>query len=121
MTTSMPSGDAAVTDSPSASELDVEAAPTTGLDPDTATDAAGESAASTSADVATGVDPDPGPESQPNAAGAGDGEPAVEAAGESGPARADRTVLDGPALENEEMHRATEDLRSSQDKTATAC
>ena len=82
MTTSMPSGDGALTDSPRASEVDDEAAPTTGLDPDTAADAAGETT-------------HPG-------------------------RRGDRTVLDGPALENEEMHRATDDLRSSQDKTAAA-
>jgi hypothetical protein len=31
-----------------------------------------------------------------------------------------KTVLDGPALENEEMRRGTEDLRSSQDKIAQA-
>lgn len=31
-----------------------------------------------------------------------------------------RTVLDGPALENEEMLRGTEDLRSSEDKVAQA-
>ena len=85
MTTSMPSGDGAMTDSPSASELDVEAAPTTGLEPDTAADAAGEAAA-------------------PAAAGA----------------PADGTVLDGPASENPEMHRATDDLRSSEEKTAAA-
>lgn len=30
------------------------------------------------------------------------------------------TVLDGPALENEEMRKGTEDLRSSQDKIAQA-
>lgn len=36
------------------------------------------------------------------------------------PATHDKTVLDGPALENEEMRRGTEDLRSSQDKTAQA-
>jgi hypothetical protein len=31
-----------------------------------------------------------------------------------------KTVLDGPALENEEMRRGTEELRSSQDKTDQA-
>jgi hypothetical protein len=31
-----------------------------------------------------------------------------------------RTVLDGPALENEEMRRATEELRSSEQKSAQA-
>lgn len=31
-----------------------------------------------------------------------------------------RTILDGPALENEEMRRGTEDLQSSQDKIAQA-
>lgn len=33
---------------------------------------------------------------------------------------ATRTELDGPALENEEMRRGTEDLRSSQDKIEQA-
>ncbi|WP_395725542.1 hypothetical protein [Nakamurella sp.] len=37
-----------------------------------------------------------------------------------GPDTAGKTVLDGPALENEQMRRGTEDLRSSQDKTAQA-
>lgn len=31
-----------------------------------------------------------------------------------------RTVLDGPALQNEQMRRGTEDLRSSQDKIEQA-
>ncbi len=38
----------------------------------------------------------------------------------TGPDAAARTVLDGPALENEEMRRATEDLRSSEAKSAQA-
>jgi hypothetical protein len=34
----------------------------------------------------------------------------------TGPDAAARTVLDGPALENEEMRRGTEDLQSSEAK-----
>jgi hypothetical protein len=84
MTTSMPTGDGTVPDGPTRSEVDQDAAPTTGLEPDTAADAAGETTSTPAG------------------------------------APADRTVLDGPALENQEMHRATDDLRSSQDKTAAA-
>ena len=49
--------------------------------------------------------------SQPDSAAAGE-EPTAPDAG--------RTVLDGPALENEEMRKGTEDLRSSEDKVAQA-
>jgi len=115
MTSSMPSGDGTVTDAPSQSALDVEAAPGTGLGPDTAADAAGETDTS-AASAAPESDPDTrggtasGAEQQPGSAATSNGEP--------GPG--DRTVLDGPALQNEEMRRATDDLRSSQDKTAAA-
>jgi hypothetical protein len=118
MTTSMPSGDGTVTDGPTRSAVDEEAAPTTGLEPDTAADAAGETDASPA--VATPeVDPDTRPETGSAGPAAGDEEPSGAATNVAG-ASADRTVLDGPALENEEMHRATEDLRSSQNKTAAA-
>ena len=109
MTTSMPSGDGTVTDSPTESAVDEEAAPATGLDPDTAPDAAGE----TDTSVAAGEDaPVAAGEDKPVAANAA---PEREAA-----PVADRTVLDGPALQNPEMHRATEDLQSSEDKIADA-
>jgi hypothetical protein len=39
---------------------------------------------------------------------------------ESTPATRGGTELDGPALENPEMHRATDDLRSSEAKSAQA-
>jgi hypothetical protein len=46
---------------------------------------------------------------------------AADAAGEqSAPAASSGTELDGPALENPEMRRATDDLRSSEVKTAGA-
>ena len=46
---------------------------------------------------------------------------APDAAGEeSTPAARGGTELDGPALENPEMHRATEDLQSSETKSAEA-
>ena len=46
--------------------------------------------------------------------------PTPEAAEGAGRADAATTVLDGPALDNEQMRRATEQLRSSQDKIAQA-
>jgi len=46
---------------------------------------------------------------------------APDAAGEEAtPATSGGTELDGPALENPEMHRATDDLRSSEVKSADA-
>lgn len=46
---------------------------------------------------------------------------APDTAGENPtPAPPGGTVLDGPALENPEMQRATEDLRSSEDKSRQA-
>lgn len=36
------------------------------------------------------------------------------------PSATGKTVLDGPALENEEMRRGTEELRSSEEKIAQA-
>ena len=46
---------------------------------------------------------------------------APDAAGEeSTPTAGGGTELDGPALENPEMHRATEDLQSSEAKSAAA-
>ncbi len=120
MTTSMPSGDGTVTDSPTRSAVDELAAPTTGLDPDTAADAPGETDTSAASQAQPESDPDTrGGTATGSASDAGDEASAVADAGTS-PAPADRTVLDGPALENEEMHRATDDLRSSQDKTAAA-
>jgi hypothetical protein len=118
MMTSMPTGDGTVTDAPAQSAVDEEAAPASGLEPDTAIDAAGE----TDAGSTTEVDPDIRP-GNGSAEPDGTGQPATEpeshgVPGEGSPA--DRTVLDGPALENPEMHRATDDLRSSQDKTADA-
>ena len=99
MTTSMPSGDGTVTDAPSQSALDDDAAPTTSLDPD-----------APAADDAARDAPTPdGPAAD---------DPAPDAPASNAPDG--RTVLDGPALENREMHLATEDLRSSEDKTASA-
>jgi hypothetical protein len=49
------------------------------------------------------------PDTAPDAAGGG-----------SSPATRGGTELDGPALENPEMHRATDDLRSSEVKSAEA-
>ena len=79
MTASMPSGDGTVTDGPTRSARDDEAAPGTGLEPDAGADPSGETASP-----------------------------------------AGRTILDGPALENAEMQLATDDLRSSEDKSAAA-
>jgi hypothetical protein len=112
MTTSMPTGDGTVTDGPAQSEVDQEAAPTSGLEPDTAVDAAGE------ADAGSAPEVDPG--TRPDAGSAEPSEDREQSAAETRSSPAERTVLGGPALENEEMHRATDDLRSSQDKTAAA-
>ncbi len=73
----------------------------------TVNDAPSETALDDDAAPRTGLDPDTAPDA------AGDADASAAAQGE-------RTVLDGPALENQEMHRATDDLRSSQDKTAAA-
>lgn len=73
--------------------LDDDAAPESGLEPDTAADAAGEQDTSGSADTS------------------------VDAAG---PPPDGRVVLDGPAAENEDISRATADLQSSRDKSAQA-
>jgi hypothetical protein len=70
--------------------LDDDAAPTTGTEPDTASQSPSE--------------PDSSSPPATAAAPVGDG----------------RTVLDGPALENEEMRGATEELRSSEQKSAQA-
>ena len=93
MTSGLPANDPTPDDTATAA-LDEDAAPDTGAEPDTA-GAEGETAAgSTTPDV--------------------DGVPEV-AADATG-----RTVLSGPALENAEMRRGTEDLRSSQEKSAQA-
>jgi hypothetical protein len=101
---------------PAQSAVDEDAAPTTGLDPDTAADAAGETDASTA--------PNAAPESDPGTRGGtrsvAEDQVDTEANGNRGAAPGERTVLDGPALENQEMHRATDDLRSSEDKIAAA-
>ena len=118
MTTSMPTGDGTVADGPARSAVDEDAAPTTGLEPDTAADAAG-GTDSSAADAATQVDPATEPGNRSAESVDDHGQPATEPESPE-VAPADRTVLDGPALENPEMHRATDDLRSSQDKTADA-
>lgn len=77
------------------SALDDNAAPTTGSEPDTSSEPASDPAVSEEA-LTEAVEAD--------GSAAGDG----------------RTVLDGPALENDEMHKATDDLRSSEQKSAQA-
>jgi len=93
MTSSMPPGDAVTTDDSADAALDEDAPPATGLEPDTAADAPGEGGAS--ADVAPTPDQDGQPQAVP-------------------------TTLVGPALENVEMRRGTEDLQSSEEKLAQA-
>jgi hypothetical protein len=99
----MPAGEGSLTSDTTRSEVDPETAPTTGLEPDTAADAAG-------AQETTPADENAAPDEENSA---------VESAAPSG-ASAQRTELDGPALENPEMRRATDDLRSSEEKTAQA-
>jgi hypothetical protein len=91
MTASLPGNDPGNdTDGTPTAALDEDAAPDTGTEPDTA----GPADATAATDV----------EGVPN----------------TGPDAAARTVLDGPALENDEMRRGTEDLTSSEDKIAEA-
>jgi hypothetical protein len=116
----MPSGDGTVTDSPTQSAVDEEAAPSNGLDPDTAPDAAGDTDTSAAAAAAPESDPDAGGGTASAAAAAGEDQAGPAADSADAAAAAGRTVLDGPALENPEMHRATEDLQSSEDKIAEA-
>lgn len=75
--------------------LDDDAAPGTGSDPDTPSESAADPAVSEEALTE-----------------------AVEADGED--AGNGRTELDGPALTNPEMHRATDDLQSSEAKSEQA-
>jgi hypothetical protein len=96
MTSSLPAGDAVTTNDPADPALDEDAPTATGLEPDTAANAPGEGEASGSADVANTADRD-------------DGRP-----------RDPHTTLDGPALENDEIRRGTEDLLSSEEKLAEA-
>ncbi len=90
MTTDLPQNEGSLEDDVPAAALDEDAAPDTGLEPDTAPDAAGENAA-----------PDGSESLDPGTAGG-------------------RTVLAGPALENNEMRRGTDDLRSSEENSAEA-
>ena len=89
---------------------DGDAAPAAGSEPDSAAAAS----APAGAPDAAGTD----------AAASDAGESDVAAPGNgsatSSPERATRTVLDGPALENEEMRGATEDLQSSETASAEA-
>lgn len=58
---------------------------------------------------------------EPDTAGPADAtDPDVDPVPATGPDAAARTVLDGPALENEEMRRGTQTLRSSEVKPAQA-
>ena len=71
----------------------------------------------------TALDDDaaPGDGAEPDTGGpAAAGEPEVDRVPERGPDAAARTLLDGPAAENPEMRKGTEDLQSSQDKIAQA-
>ena len=96
MTSNLPAGDAVTPNDSAGPALGEDAPPATGLEPDTAADAAGKGKASASADVA------PTPDSA-------DGQPPPT-----------HTTLSGPALENDEMRRGTEDLLSSEEKLAEA-
>jgi hypothetical protein len=63
----------------------------------------------------------PGTGAEPDTGGpAVAAEPDVAGVPQADPAQTARTVLDGPALENAEMRRGTEDLRSSEEKIAEA-
>jgi hypothetical protein len=96
MTSNLPAGDAVTTDDSADPALDEDAPAATGVGPDAPSNAPGEREVSGSADVANTADQD-------------DGRPPVA-----------HTTLDGPALENDEMRRGTEDLLSSEEKLAEA-
>ncbi len=100
MTGSLPSGDGTVDSTSPGSVADDAAAPATGLEPDTAPDAAG---ADPAGDDAAGQD------------AAGQNE--EDAPRPPGP---ELTELTGPAESNDKMRLGTEDLRSSERKTAEA-
>ena len=134
MTSNLPSGDGTETSAAPGSTLDEDAAPSTGLEPDTARDSAGQEKSSAAPDVsvASGAESD----ADQVSTGAGSGTGTADEVPETSPADdvlekpdpqgegtqppSARTELDGPALENDEMRRATDDLRSSEDKSAQA-
>lgn len=63
----------------------------------------------------------PGTGTEPDSGGpAAAAEPDVDGVPDRGPDAAARTLLDGPAAENPEMRRGTEDLQASQDSIARA-
>jgi hypothetical protein len=122
----MPSGDGTVTETSPDSTLDEDAAPSNGLEPDTAPDGAGEEDFSAASD--TGIASDVAAEPEPTAGEEGSVAPSDNSSETAGESERDGTAgqpstlteLDGPALDNEEMHTATADLRSSQQKSAEA-
>lgn len=123
MTSSLPSGDGTSPGTGPSSALDEDALPDTGTEPDTAETAAGQDQISAAPDA-------------PHAAGPGadDTSTPAETVEAENPAAAqddldpdsrdnrpsDKVELDGPAVDNEEVRRATEDLRSSEDSIAEA-
>jgi len=126
MSSSLPSGEGSLTGETTRSEVDPETAPATGLEPDTAADAAGAQETTPSDDNAVAPAPDEqnaagvADESKDQSAADGDADSDAGAASTTNSPRSTRTELDGPALENPEMHRATEDLQSSEAKVEQA-
>jgi hypothetical protein len=126
MSTSLPSGEGSLTGETTRSEVDPETAPSTGLEPDTAADAAGAHQTTPSDGNAPAPDVDEENRADPrdgaDAPVENDGSAAADDSKDAttGSPTSARTELDGPALENPEMRRATEDLQSSEEKTAQA-
>jgi hypothetical protein len=120
----LPSGDGTVGSAGPDTALDEDAAPGTGLEPDTAGDAAGSGSSSAAADVGPVSDPDARAAQTPDGASTGaaedesDGRSAVTESHAEPPS--DVTELDGPALQNDEMRAATADLQSSEKKSQEA-
>ena len=143
MTSSLPAGDGLSTGAGPSPALDEDEGPATGNEPDTARAAAGEhrvSAAEDDGDDAPGDSGAPDASAAaapaaPDAAGPRQGDSSTAAGAVEGldPAQArdsldpdshrraaDKVELDGPALENDEMRKATEDLQASQQASAEA-
>ena len=120
---SLPSGDGTVGAAGPETALDENAAPDTGLEPDTGGDAAGTGSSSAAADVGPSSDPDVRDAETPDEAAGdtADGEDSRAAVTEThAEPPSDVTELDGPALENDEMRAGTADLQSSEKKTQEA-
>jgi hypothetical protein len=123
-TMTLPSGDGTVGSAGPDAALDEDAAPGTGSEPDTASDAAGAGKSSAAADVGPVSDPDVREVQTPDGSvgdATQDEQDSRSAVTENRAEPASNvTELDGPALENDEMRAGTADLQSSERKSQEA-